>query len=70
VNDVIPDWVNGAIGRFNDKYYYQGNIKEVMIFKTALDSNEKRQKIEGYLAWKSGLQANLDTTHPYKNVAP
>ena len=70
VTDVIPDWVNGAIGRFNDKYYYQGNIKEVMIFKTALDSNEKRQKIEGYLAWKWGLQANLDTTHPYKNVAP
>jgi hypothetical protein len=70
VNDVIPDWVNGAIGRFNDKYYYQGNIKEVMIFKTALDSNEKRQKIEGYLAWKWGLQANLDNNHPYKNVAP
>ena len=70
VTNVIPDWVNGAIGRFNDKYYYQGNIKEVMIFKTSLDSDAKRQKIEGYLAWKWGLQANLDTTHPYKNIAP
>jgi hypothetical protein len=29
-----------------------------------------RQKIEGYLAWKWGLVANLDPGHPYKSVAP
>lgn len=29
-----------------------------------------RQLIEGYLAWKWGLQANLATGHPWKNGAP
>lgn len=29
-----------------------------------------RQKLEGYLAHKWGLTANLPTDHPYKNVAP
>lgn len=28
------------------------------------------QRIEGYLAWKWELQANLPTNHPYKNVVP
>jgi len=26
--------------------------------------------IDGYLAWKWGLQANLPATHPYKKYAP
>jgi hypothetical protein len=26
--------------------------------------------VEGYLAWKWGLQGNLPTTHPFKNRAP
>ena len=69
ITTVISDWVDGSIGKFHDNFY-QGNIQELMIFKTALDSDAKRQKIEGYLAWKWGLQANLDTTHPYKNIAP
>jgi hypothetical protein len=29
-----------------------------------------RQKMEGYLAYKWGLQANLPTDHPYKNKPP
>ncbi len=29
-----------------------------------------RELIEGYLAWKWGLQATLDIAHPYKNAAP
>jgi len=29
-----------------------------------------RQKIEGYLAWKWGLEANLDAAHPYKLNPP
>jgi hypothetical protein len=41
-----------------------GNISEIIVFNTAL-SNADRQTIEGYLAWKWGLQANLPTSHPY-----
>jgi hypothetical protein len=29
-----------------------------------------RQKLEGYLAWKWGLEANLPAGHPYKAAAP
>jgi hypothetical protein len=30
----------------------------------------QRQQMEGYLAWKWGLQANLPTSHPYKTFTP
>jgi hypothetical protein len=33
-------------------------------------SFDQSQLIEGYLAWKWGLQANLPVGHPYKNSAP
>ena len=65
----LNNWYGGSIGNYLGNFY-AGNIFEVLIYNTALDSNEKRQKIEGYLAWKWGVQANLDTIHLYKNVAP
>lgn len=34
------------------------------------DSTDHRQKMEGFLAHKFGLQANLATSHPFKLVAP
>ncbi len=43
-----------------------GEIAEFLIYSKALTVPE-RQQIEGYLAWKWGLQANLITGHPYKN---
>jgi hypothetical protein len=30
----------------------------------------QRQQVEGYLAWKWGLQTALPTTHPYYKVRP
>lgn len=30
----------------------------------------ERQKLEGYLAWKWGLEGNLPVGHPYENAAP
>lgn len=35
-----------------------------------LPSTLERQKIEGWAAWRYGLQANLDVSHPYKTVPP
>jgi hypothetical protein len=46
-----------------------GAIMEVIITKDD-SSDDTRQKIEGYLAWKWGLQANLPVAHPYRNRAP
>lgn len=55
----------------NDQYSSSlaGNIAEV-IFCDEKNTDADRQKIEGYLAWKWGLQASLPVDHPYKNAAP
>ena len=44
--------------------YLTGFVQEVLIFNSAL-STTQRQDIEGYLAYKWGLQDSLPTTHPY-----
>ena len=45
------------------------NIYEMIIFNTALTTSQ-RQQVEGYLAWKWGLQNNLPDTHAYKKIKP
>ena len=49
--------------------YWVGYINEVIVYNTALTTTQ-RQQIEGYLAWKWGLQASLPSGHPYQNSAP
>jgi hypothetical protein len=47
-----------------------GNIAEVIVYTTSLTTTQ-RQQVEGYLAWKWGLQANLPaSTHPYRTFKP
>ena len=46
-----------------------GNIFEVVQYNSDLGQTS-RQQVEGYLAWKWGLQANLPANHPYKNASP
>jgi len=41
-----------------------------MIFYNSTIAPLDRQKIEGYLAWKWGLQSSLPSGHPYKNAKP
>lgn len=43
-------------------------ISEVIMVETT--DTATRQKIEGYLAWKWGLQGSLPAGHPYLNAAP
>ena len=57
----------GACG--NNVFPMTGYIAEVCVFNSVL-STTNYQLIEGYLAWKWGLQANLPSGHPYKNAAP
>ena len=47
---------------------FVGDEVEILAYDSALDvapSEVNRQKVEGYLAWRWGLQAQLPTTHPY-----
>ena len=46
-----------------------GTISEVLVFSNALTTNQ-RQTIEGYLAWKWGLQGSLPSTHPWVLFPP
>ena len=47
----------------------RGDVAEIII-SAGNHSEETRQKVEGYLAHKWGLTANLPSDHPYKNKAP
>jgi len=49
--------------------FLNGSIAEVIVLSSAATSIT-RQKIEGYLAHKWGLTANLPSDHPYKTVGP
>jgi hypothetical protein len=57
------------LGDYPNGYSYNGKMAEIIISNYSWDTSE-RQKIEGYLAHKWGLQANLPNDHPYKNSAP
>lgn len=63
--------VVGIGGWYNNNSQQARNIDiaEIVFYQSALDSTE-RNLIEGYLAHKWGLQANLPVGHPYKSVAP
>jgi hypothetical protein len=53
----------------NDLNIYTGYISEVLIYSTSITASE-RQTVEGYLAWKWGLQGSLPENHPYKKTPP
>ena len=72
----VGGW-NGTSGPFsnaflgNDEYGSStfGNIAEIVIVNQ-VDSTAERERMEGYLAWKWGLEANLPINHPYYNAPP
>jgi len=51
-------------------YYFNGSINEIVgIYGTM--TTAQRQQVEGYLAWKWGLQASLPSpSHPYRGFKP
>ena len=46
-----------------------GDLAEVIIYSTALTTTQ-REQVEGYLAWKWGLQTYLPGAHPYYSISP
>ena len=54
-------------------YAYSKKLRGLICELNFIDSvisESDRQKFEGYLAWKWGLVADLDTSHPYKFSPP
>ena len=52
--------------------YLNGTVCEILVYTSDTGSEfteDFRDKIDGYLAWKWGLNGNLPADHPYKNVA-
>ena len=54
---------------YSASYYYIGYEMEVIFYNSLLTLSQ-RQQVEGYLAWKWGLQSSLPTTHPFKKFSP
>ena len=48
--------------------YFTGNIQEVILYSGPI-TTAQQQQVEGYLAWKWGLNASLPATHPYKKTS-
>ena len=65
----ITSYGIGTNTNTGDATYWAGYVGEV-IYYTGVLTTLQIQQIEGYLAWKWGLQANLPSGHPYKNSAP
>ncbi|MEI7935189.1 MAG: hypothetical protein WCK27_00740 [Verrucomicrobiota bacterium] len=57
------------LGTRSDGATRTGAFSEIVYVNTALPSAQQ-QRLEGYLAWKWGLQTNLPASHPYYNIAP
>ena len=75
VNFMTTPFTGFYIGRRADMYTGMiGNISEVLFYNNTLANstagNTMRQQVEGYLAWKWGLQSKLPTDHPYYNIPP
>ena len=62
---LVNDYVIGRAG----SNYSDGRFCEYIVLRRNATTTE-RQKLEGYLAHKWGLTANLPSDHPYKLVGP
>lgn len=72
-NIALPSYTHSGIILGNagnrGQNRYLGHLCEFVIFKNVLPTSD-RQRMEGYLSWKWGLQASLPASHPFKNATP
>jgi hypothetical protein len=59
--------IGAGYGYINDvrQFFLTGDIAELIVFNRELTTIQ-RQDVEGYLAWKWGMQSLLPATHPYR----
>jgi hypothetical protein len=80
-DSTLPRTISGSIANIGTNLFALGGaatangafsnceIAEAVFFYSAV-STDTRQRVEGYLAHKWGLTANLPSDHPYKTVGP
>jgi hypothetical protein len=65
---TLNNFTLGALKFDSNLRYIDADINEVVVTSNLSDAD--RQKIEGYLAWKWGIEDDLPVDHPYKNSTP
>ena len=68
-SDPLSTLTIGAFGDSGARFPINGSVAEMVIVQGAF-SEADHQRMEGYLAWKWGLEADLPLAHPYKDAAP
>ena len=69
-NGTTASFTGYSLGNYaGNQQFWNGYIAEIVVFNTVL-TTDNRQTLEGYLAWKWGVQATLPSTHPYYSSAP
>ena len=70
LNTTLDGFSVGSLqGASVSNYYSNISVAEIVVLYSAIATLD-RQKLEGYLAHKWGLTANLPADHPYKTVEP
>ena len=59
----------GSSSSVGSGYKINGEVAEILVYVGTV-STAQQQQIEGYLAWKWGLQSSLNPSHPYATVNP
>jgi hypothetical protein len=69
-NTLLSGWTGASIGLYtNTPAYYLGNYHEFLMC-TGTVTYYQQQQVEGYLAWKWGLQTSLPSSHPFYSASP
>ena len=63
---TITDWMLGSFNGIGS--FLKGYIAEVVVVNNY--NSDDFSRIQGYLAWKWGLNGDLDAGHPYKYAPP
>lgn len=66
---TVPSWSSGTttylgVDTTNSSYYFIGYVMEILFYNSVLNSTQQKQ-IEGYLAYKWGIQGSLPATHTF-----
>jgi hypothetical protein len=67
---VVPPTVSIGPDPSSPNNIGQSGVVRTMVFLQSVLTTTTRQKLEGYLAWKWGIQASLTALHPYRTVPP
>ena len=68
-NTRYPTLLRQLGARTGSSGFWSGEVWETIVFPSYLSQSDT-ELVEGYLAWKWGVQASLPGGHPYASAAP